>query len=284
MQGTQAHDLGLQVSDDLGENRSPGRVRPIRWLAAAMAATALAFGAGRITAPDLASAADRARSPALIVDETPASASGDSSLSEVIRQSLPSIVSIRTAAFDGYGGEAQGLGSGVVIRSDGIILTNAHVIENADAIAVSFSDGRDSVPGEVVGFDSDHDLAIVKVDASDLRPVTIGSSERLVLGQQVAALGFPLGLGPTATQGIVSGLDRTIDVGDGPFDSHRLSGLLQTDAAINPGNSGGALLDQSGRLIGINTAAASAATAENIGFAVAIDEVLPIIEDLLAAA
>jgi Trypsin-like peptidase domain len=117
-------------------------------------------------------------------------------------------------------------------------------------------------------------------DDLGLRPSDRLESSELV-GDSVVELGYPLGLGTTATQGIVSGLDRAIQVADGPFDATELSGLLQTDAAINPGNSGGALLDSDGRLIGINTAAASASSAENIGFAVAIDEAFPIIEQLV---
>jgi S1-C subfamily serine protease len=200
---------------------------------------------------------------------------------------MDSIVSVRTvtdvSTFNGpFGGEVQGEGSGVVIRSDGIVLTNAHVIEGATEIEVTTADGQQTLDATVVGSDAEHDLAILKVDSDDLTALTIGSSDQLELGDSVVALGYPLGLGPTATQGIVSGLDRTIQIGDGPFDATELTGLLQTDAAINPGNSGGALLDGNGRLVGINTAAASASSAENIGFAVAIDEALPIVEDILS--
>jgi S1-C subfamily serine protease len=200
---------------------------------------------------------------------------------------MDSIVSVKTvsqaSAFNGPfgGGQVEGEGSGVVIRSDGIILTNAHVIEGASEIEVTTADGEQTLDATLVGSDAEHDLAILKVDSDDLKAITIGSSDQLQLGDSVVALGYPLGLGTTATQGIVSGLDRTIQVGDGPFDATELSGLLQTDAAINPGNSGGALLDADGRLIGINTAAASASSAENIGFAVAIDEAFPIIEQLV---
>jgi S1-C subfamily serine protease len=134
----------------------------------------------------------------------------------------------------------------------------------------------------VIGSDAAHDLAILKVDSRGLNAISIGNSEELKLGDEVVALGYPLGLGTTATRGIVSGLDRTIAVGDRPYGANELSGLLQTDAAINPGNSGGALLDSGGRLVGVNSAAASASAAENIGFAVAIDEALPIIQNLMA--
>jgi S1-C subfamily serine protease len=199
---------------------------------------------------------------------------------------MESIVSVRTVTEvsqlgSPFGSQVEGEGSGVAIASDGLILTNAHVVENASQIEVTTADGDRTMDATVVGSDADHDLALLRVDSEDLTAITISSSEDLELGDPVIALGYPLGLGPTATQGIVSGLNRTIQVGDGAFDASELTGLLQTDAAINPGNSGGALIDSDGRLIGINTAAASASSAENIGFAVAIDEAVPIIESLL---
>jgi putative serine protease PepD len=118
---------------------------------------------------------------------------------------------------------------------------------------------------------------VLRVQANDLRPIPFGRSSELRLGDDLLAIGFPLGLGgPTVTRGIVSGLNRTISPEDGPT----LEGLLQTDAAINPGNSGGALVDSAGRLIGINTAAASAGAAENVGFAIAIDEARPVIDEI----
>ena len=209
------------------------------------------------------------------------SSAPESPVAAIVNKALPSIVSIKTTSSSGFGGVTRGEGSGVVIDKDGVILTNAHVVQNADSIEVSLSDGR-TMQGKVLGVDSSHDLAIVRVSADDLNAITIGTSSKLALGDTTIALGFPLGLGPTVTTGIVSGLDRTVQVSDGPFASHQMSGLLQTDAAINPGNSGGALLDGAGRLIGINTAAASAASAENIGFAISIDEALPTVQNILS--
>ena len=126
----------------------------------------------------------------------------------------------------------------------------------------------------MIGTAPERDLAVVRVNASDLVPVELARSSALRLGDVVIAIGFPANLGgPTVTSGIVSGLDRTIEGPNGD-----LTGLLQTDAAINPGNSGGPLVDRSGRLVGINTAGIRNADTENIGFAIAIDEALPVID------
>jgi S1-C subfamily serine protease len=272
-----------EVQSPAAPERSPRRIR--RWsvpTAIVLAAT-LSFAGARLTNT---STSEASVTPQSLTAGAVQTSSSSGSLADIISAAMDSIVSVRTvseaSAFNGpFGGEVQGEGSGVVIRSDGIILTNAHVIEGAAQIEVTIADGEQTLEAIVVGSDAQHDLAILKVDSDDLSAITIGRSDQLELGDSVVALGYPLGLGPTATKGIVSGLDRTIQVSDGPFDASELTGLLQTDAAINPGNSGGALLDADGRLIGINTAAASASSAENIGFAVAIDEALSVIENLL---
>ncbi len=266
---------------------SARRRRPRRrWLAAIalVAAASGGFAGGKLTT---ASSSEAAVRPETVSAQSDQGSSDAGSLADTIDRAMDSIVSVRavreTGGFGGYlGREVQGQGSGVVIRRDGIVLTNAHVIEGASRIEVTTADGGQTLEATVVGTDAAHDLAVLKVDSDELSAIAIGSSNGLELGHSVVALGFPLGLGPTATQGIVSGLDRTIQVGDGPFDARELTGLLQTDAAINPGNSGGALVDAGGRLVGINTAAASASSAENIGFAVEIDEALPIVNDMLA--
>ncbi|HEX2195289.1 MAG TPA: trypsin-like peptidase domain-containing protein [Actinomycetota bacterium] len=250
------------------------RVRP-RKIVGALAAGAVAFAGGRV------SASDAAAQPLPVAAAATSTAGGDDTLTQIIEDATASIVSVQTVSYSGpFGSQASSSGSGVVIRADGIVLTNAHVVEGATEVSVTAADGA-RLDAAVVGSDPGHDLAILKVDGAGLTPVTIGGSGDLRLGDTVVALGYPLGLGTTATKGIVSGLDRTIQVGDGPFGANELRGLLQTDAAINPGNSGGALLDSAGHLVGINTAAASAASAENVGFAVAIDEALPIVRDLL---
>ena len=210
----------------------------------------------------------------------------DSSTADVVKRVLPSVVNVRvTSISEGVFGPSQsrGEGSGVVIDSNGTILTNNHVVAGAVKVTVKFNDDHDEMNGTVIGTDPDRDLAVISVDADDLTPITIGRSSNLELGDSVIALGFPLGLGgPTVTKGIVSGLDRTIDVSNDNGESENLVGLLQTDAAINPGNSGGALVDGAGQLIGINTAAAQASSAENVGFAIAIDEALPVVKEILS--
>jgi len=211
-----------------------------------------------------------------------------SSVPAVVGRVLPSVVNVRVTALDDspFGtGRARGEGSGVVIAREGIIVTNAHVVQGALDVTVVVR-GRGRMQGTVVGTAPERDLAVIEVDADDLKPIELGHSSGpngVRLGDPVVAVGFPLGLGQgaTVTSGIVSGVNRNIDVGD-PNGSRRLVGMLQTDAAINPGNSGGALVDLAGRLIGINSAAAAASAAENIGFAIAIDDALPVIEEILS--
>jgi putative serine protease PepD len=196
------------------------------------------------------------------------------STADVVARVLPGVVNVKTVEFNGKRGEA----SGVVIDRSGIIVTNYHVVRGARVLTVSFNDGRhkQAVRATVIGTAANRDLAIIRVKLADLTPVPLGRSSKLRLGDGVLAIGFPLDLGggPTVTQGIVSGLDRTVHADDGPD----LEGLLQTDAAINPGNSGGALVNAAGKLIGINTIAAT--DAENIGFAIAIDGARSVIDEL----
>ncbi|HEX2058881.1 MAG TPA: trypsin-like peptidase domain-containing protein [Actinomycetota bacterium] len=205
-----------------------------------------------------------------------------SSLAEVVEEALPSVVNVRVESFDVTGTSSEGQGSGVIIDAGGIILTNFHVVESATEVTVSFQEeGREDLEGEVIGGVRGQDLAIIRVPADDLVPMEIGKSSDLRLGDDVTAIGFPLGLGgPTVTSGIVSATGRNITASSGGRSS-RLQNLLQTDAAINPGNSGGPLIDSEGRLVGINTAAVQAGAAENIGFAIPIDQALPIVERIL---
>ena len=218
-------------------------------------------------------------------DEDPPS----STVAETIESVLPSVVNVRVTALrsDILGGveEGRGQGSGVIIDERGIIVTNNHVVQQATEVTVVLHDGR-RLDGAVVGTVTNPDLAVIRVDADDLTPIEFGRGEALRLGDEVIALGFPLGLtgGPTVTKGIVSALDRTIEVGNTTGGNPvELEGLIQTDAAINPGNSGGPLVDLNGRLVGINTAAAGAAAAENVGFAINIDDAIPTIEEILTA-
>jgi S1-C subfamily serine protease len=205
-----------------------------------------------------------------------------SETAELVEKVLPSVVNVRVKqeSFDllGENQETGGHGSGVVIDEQGIIVTNFHVVAGATDVEIGFTDGE-TMEGRVVGGVPERDIAVVQVDADDLTPIELGKSESLRLGDDVIAIGYPLGVGgPTVTKGILSATDRTIT----PADGFRLTDMLQTDAAINPGNSGGPLVDGSGRLVGINSAAAAAAAAENIGFAIPIDEALPIVQQILS--
>lgn len=209
-----------------------------------------------------------------------------SDTADVVERVLPSLVNVKVSGFSQSAlgsNPTEGQGSGVVIDSDGVIITNYHVVRGAVRVRILFQDGSEAVDGRVIGGDSRFDLAVIKVPTSGLTPIDLGRSESLRLGDDVIALGFPLGLGgPTVTKGIVSGKNRNLEVPRADGEEIDFQGLLQTDAAINPGNSGGPLIDTAGRLVGINTAAAGAAAAENVGFAIAIDEALPVVQEILS--
>ncbi|MBN2060932.1 MAG: trypsin-like peptidase domain-containing protein [Deltaproteobacteria bacterium] len=173
----------------------------------------------------------------------------------------------------------EGAGSGVIIDSNGNIITNNHVIKDAQRIEVTLSDGSKS-RGELIGTDSYNDLAVIRIEAPPdiLHPVPLGNSSNLQAGQKVIAIGNPFGLQQTVTTGIISSIGRSITAQDGTT----MDNLIQTDAAINPGNSGGPLLDSEGNLVGINTAIFSPSGGSvGIGFAIPIDTVKRIIPDLL---
>jgi S1-C subfamily serine protease len=205
--------------------------------------------------------------------------------SKMISSVLPSVVNVRVtqvgASSTGQVGETKAEGTGVIVSSDGVIVTNNHVVQGAVQVRIVFTNGHPSMAGTVIGTDAMHDIAVVKVDATGLTPVTLGRSSELELADTVYAIGFPLDLGVTVTRGIVSGLNRSVSVQGESGAVEHLVGLLQTDAAINPGNSGGPLVDASGQVIGINTAGASAASADNVGFSIAIDDALPVVKQIL---
>jgi len=179
---------------------------------------------------------------------------------------------------------AVGGGSGVVIKKNGLILTNHHVIADADIVRVIFEDGR-MYEAEIIGSDKLTDVGLIKIEKVELSPIVIGNSARIFVGDLAVAIGHPLTLGaePTVTTGIVSALNRRLDVGNDAMNSAvTLFGLIQTDAPITRGSSGGALLNKNGELIGITTAIATADVgAEGLGFAIPINLALNIVEDLL---
>jgi S1-C subfamily serine protease len=186
----------------------------------------------------------------------------------------PSVVTITAAGVTGvtpFSVPASGAGSGFVVTANGLILTNNHVIADASSLTVTLDDTR-RVPASVVAADALHDLALIKVSVVGLTPVTLGDSGSVRVGQLAIAIGSPLGtLTDSVTQGIVSGVGRTVTVGDRAAGTEKnLSGLIQTDAAVNPGNSGGPLLDANGSVVGVITA--SVGGAQGIGFAVPIDQ------------
>ena len=200
---------------------------------------------------------------------------------DIVKMLRPSVVHIQTEAvrFNVFNQPVPvgGVGSGEIIDHEGHILTNNHVVEGAERILVTLSDGR-GLSAELIGGDPSIDLAVIRVDAADLTPITIGRSADLEVGEQVVAIGHALDLpgGPTVTVGYVSALDRSIDLSE----TATLEHLIQTDAAINPGNSGGPLVNLDGEMVGINTAKIQGG--EGIGFAIAIDPVLPLIKELIA--
>ncbi|MGN6333788.1 MAG: trypsin-like peptidase domain-containing protein [Motilibacteraceae bacterium] len=192
---------------------------------------------------------------------------------------LPSVVQIQAQVSQG-----RSTGSGFVIDRQGHVLTNAHVVGDARQVTVVTNDGT-RLAGTVVGADAAHDVAVVRVQGGDLSPLVLGRSGAVAVGDPVLAVGSPLGLSGTVTQGIISAKDRGVEVGNG----EKLK-ALQTDAPINPGNSGGPLVDSAGRVIGMNTAIAtlgggSGPGAESgsigIGFAIPIDRAVQVAQQLL---
>jgi S1-C subfamily serine protease len=201
-----------------------------------------------------------------------------SAVIEAVDRVAPAVVLISTQVGGLFGG-ASGTGSGVIYDADGWILTNRHVVEDAEAVIVALSDGR-TFDGTVYGIDTLTDLAIVKVEGGDLPTAPIGTSRELSPGQLAIAIGNPLGYENTVTTGIVSGLGRNITASDASQTSaETLRNLIQTDAAINPGNSGGPLVNSAGQVIGINTAVST--TAHGLGFAIPIDVAKPIMQQAL---
>ena len=190
---------------------------------------------------------------------------------QVIQNVLPSVVGVNVETMMGAGS-----GSGIIFSSDGYIVTNQHVIDGAMGIKVKLSDATE-YDATIVGQDARTDLAVIKINAKDLPAATIGDSDQLVQGEGVLVIGNPLGetLSGSSTQGIISALGREIEI------EGKIMHYIQTDAAINPGNPGGALVNQAGQVVGVTSAKISETSAEGLGFAIPINEAIPVIEDLI---
>ena len=258
------------------ESAKPSRARLSRGAAVALTLVAIAGGtvggavAGRASTPDAVVAVAAPDAQSASVDQPVTTTTTDiSGLVEAVR---PSVVRIDAVTSGG-----SGTGTGFVISADGRIATNAHVVGDAATVEVEFSDGATST-ATVLGVAPSEDLAVIRVERDDLAPVEFGSSDDLRVGERVVAIGNSLGFegSATATDGIVSAVDRSIQTEEG----NRLTELIQTDAAINPGNSGGPLFDLDGKVVGINSAGSP--WAQNVGFAIAADPAQPILETLSA--
>ncbi|MHA3023422.1 S1C family serine protease [Mycobacterium sp. BMJ-28] len=292
-----------------GRKRSRGGLLAVGALAVAVASGGIGASAAWMAHPDNAVPAQAVASPAPTTKApatAPAAKAPAGSVEQVAAKVMPSVVKLRIEM-----GQGQAEGSGVVLTSDGLILTNNHVAaagsNSADGAqpasmdgggvtrTVTFSDGR-SVPFTVVGTDPSGDLAVVHAEGvSGLTPIAIGSSKDVKVGQQVVAIGSPLGLQGTVTTGIVSALNRPVAAGDGSGGQASVLDAIQTDAAINPGNSGGALVNMNGELIGLNSAIATLGAGQGgpgggsaesgsigLGFAIPSDQAKRIADELVS--
>lgn len=250
--------------------------------------------------PNLLSSQDKIQDKTIEIKQaetiTPTASQG--SYSSAAKKAMPAVVNIFTSKkaavnqhqqfmddplfrhfFGGQLDEDQksenSLGSGVIVSSEGYILTNHHVVESADEIEVALADGR-NFPARIVGTDPETDLAVLKVDAKELPAITFAAPEKISIGDVVLAIGNPFGVGQTVTQGIISALGRS-HLGINTFEN-----FIQTDASINPGNSGGALIDTQGNLVGVNSAIYSRSGGSmGIGFAIPVSLAKQVMEQII---
>lgn len=249
----------------------------------AVGATFFLSNFGNIFQPNNINVALAEETPAAPAISNPAQVSDEQNSIEVYKSIAPGVAFITSTSIeqDYYGGtqEGKGSGSGSVIDNQGHILTNYHVVDDAQKLTVSL--GGDKVyPARVIGGDPDTDLAVIKIDAprEALTVVPLGDSDRLEVGQKVLAIGNPFGLDRTLTTGVISGLQRPIR----GTNNRPIEGAIQTDASINPGNSGGPLLDKYGRIIGINAQIYSrTGTSSGVGFAIPVNIAKRIIPQLI---
>jgi putative serine protease PepD len=307
----QTQPLGGSADDaeapaSAGDPASAGNPAPRKWRSTVVSAglAALVFGGAGVgvgAAIENGSAGDNADSVASGFNVAPTSTSSGAaaprSYAAVAAKVLPSVVSINVTASGG-----QDTGSGVILRSDGYILTNNHVVTAAvggGSVSVVLNDGS-TLPAHIVGTDQEDDLAVIKVAKTGLPAASLGSSSAVHVGDAVLAVGSPLGLTGTVTSGIVSALNRPVDTtsdqqntdpfgGSAPRPTTTVISAIQTDAAINPGNSGGPLVDSSGAVIGINSAIASTGSAFGgqagnigVGFAIPIDQAKIVAQELIS--
>ena len=278
--------------------RPPSRKRMVATLIAAAVLAGGAAGVGGAAAYNAldddggsGSGSTSSITTSKVVDSTNAPAP-DGSVEKAAQTVLPSVVKIYV-----QGSSEAGSGSGIILSSDGKILTNNHVVEVAGTsgtITVAFSDGSTHT-AKILGTDSLTDTAVIQAEGvSGLTPATIGKSANLEVGQSVVAIGSPFGLESTVTSGIVSALDRPVDVGSDNAGNATVYPAIQTDAAINPGNSGGPLIDMAGHVVGINASIRTSGSSGSspfgssdeggsigLGFAIPIDEVMPIVQQML---
>lgn len=234
------------------------------------------------------SSESRRDGPQLSLENRPAAdeeeyTDGVLSTEEIAAKVRPSVVGIQTYRTE-YPMQVYGTGSGIIMSEDGYIVTNAHVVSGATGGILVILDNNEEYEAEVVGIDEKTDVAVIKIDASNLTAAEFGNSDELVVGERIVAIGNPTGmnLAGSVTQGIVSGLKRLISVTNEETNETIEMEAIQVDAAINPGNSGGALINKYGQVVGINSSKMSSTQIEGIGFAIPISTAKPIVDDLIA--
>ena len=254
------------------------------------AALALGAGAGAGVYAGLAGGGGKSAAPTVTVAaaQSAAATTTVSSLTQLYKDVTPGVVDITVTSasaggagsFDPQGGTSQAEGSGFVVDTSGHIVTNEHVVAGATAITVRFPNGK-TAKATLVGSDPSTDIAVIKVDvaASELHPLSLGSSKNVQPGEEVVAIGSPFGLADSMTAGIVSAIGRTIQAPNG----YSIANAIQTDAPINHGNSGGPLLDLSGNVLGVNAQIESGGGgSDGVGFAIPIDSVKSVVNTIVA--
>ena len=273
----------MEVAEQTNNARRGRRSRLIRFVAIGVVLSFAAGLIGGVLATQIESGSSTNNKPYTQVTAAPVVSPDESSqitgVAAAATRLANSVVTI-SSLVNGEMGEGESTGTGVVVTSDGEILTNAHVVEGATEVRVRFAGDTEPVTAVVLAADAGNDLALLKVDAQNLVAATFAKPGSVRVGDQVVAIGYALALdgGPSVTTGIVSAMRRTIFT-----DSGALNSLIQTDAAISSGNSGGPLVNMRGEVVGINTAVARGSdnsAANNIGFAISVDEVLTVLEQL----